>query len=126
MLTLYQTQIILVELLLNYSYNTKKYQNLQNNLKSKKKHLKKKKPSKNKFRTKNGLKPTVTNFKTKKSTFQSNNVTGDIFKAPKGTQFDTNAGFREDSFKAIKFADKKLKFKNRKDVLVAAEKKGLI
>jgi hypothetical protein len=94
--------------------------------KQKKAPFKKKKPSKNKFRTKNGLKPTVTNFKTKKSTFQSNNVTGDIFKAPKGTQFDTNAGFREDSFKAIKFADKKLKFKNRKDVLVAAEKKGLI
>tara|TARA_R100001443_G_scaffold109598_1_gene120985 strand:- start:118 stop:1575 length:1458 start_codon:yes stop_codon:yes gene_type:complete len=87
---------------------------------------KKKKTSKNQFRVKNGLKPTVTNFKTKKSSFQSNNVTGDIFQAPKGTQFDTNAGFREESFKAIKFADKKLKFKNRKDVLVAAEKKGLI
>mgnify|MGYP003673098202 CR=1 FL=1 len=86
----------------------------------------KKKPSKNKFRVKNGLKPTVTNFKTKAGSFQSNNVSGDIFKAPKGTQFDTNAGFREDSFKAIKFADKKLKLKNRKDVLVAAEKKGLI
>ena len=91
-----------------------------------KKPIKKKKPSKKQFRVKNGLKPTVTNFKTKKSSFQSNNVTGDIFKAPKGTQFDTNAGFREDSFKAIKFADKKLKLKNRKDVLVAAEKKGLI
>ena len=86
----------------------------------------KKKPSKNQFRVKNGLKPTVTNFKTRKSSFQSNNVTGEIFKAPKGTEFDTNAGFREDSFKGIKFADKKLKFKNRKDVLVAAEKKGLI
>ena len=86
----------------------------------------KKKPSKNQFKVKNGLKPTVTNFKTRKSSFQSNNVTGDIFKAPKGTEFDTNAGFREDSFKGIKFADKKLKFKNRKDVLVAAEKKGLI
>tara|TARA_B100000424_G_scaffold269513_1_gene266617 strand:+ start:2049 stop:3515 length:1467 start_codon:yes stop_codon:yes gene_type:complete len=86
----------------------------------------KKKKNKSQFRTKNGLKPTVTNFKTRKSSFQSNNVTGDIFKAPKGTEFDTNAGFREDSFKAIKFADKKLKFKNRKDVLVAAEKKGLI
>ena len=86
----------------------------------------KKKKSKSQFRTKNGLKPTVTNFKTRKSSFQSNNVTGEIFKAPKGTEFDTNAGFREDSFKAIKFADKKLKFKNRKDVLVAAEKKGLI
>ena len=91
-----------------------------------KKPIKKKKPSKKQFRVKNGLKPTVTNFKTKKSSFQSNNVSGDIFKAPKGTQFDTNAGFREESFKAIKFADKKLKFKNRKDVLVAAEKKGLI
>ena len=86
----------------------------------------KKKPSKNQFKVKNGLKPTVTNFKTRKSSFQSNNVTGEIFKAPKGTEFDTNAGFREDSFKGIKFADKKLKFKNRKDVLVAAEKKGLI
>ena len=86
----------------------------------------KKKPSKNQFKVKNGLKPTVTNFKTRKSSFQSNNVTGEIFKAPKGTEFDTNAGFREDSFKAIKFADKKLKFKNRKDVLLAAEKKGLI
>ena len=86
----------------------------------------KKKPSKNQFRVKNGLKPTVTNFKTRKSSFQSNNVTGEIFKAPKGTEFDTNAGFREDSFLGIKFADKKLKFKNRKDVLVAAEKKGLI
>ena len=86
----------------------------------------KKKPSKNQFRVKNGLKPTVTNFKTRKSSFQSNNVTGEIFKAPKGTEFDTNAGFREDSFKGIKFANKKLKFKNRKDVLVAAEKKGLI
>jgi hypothetical protein len=86
----------------------------------------KKKPSKNQFRVKNGLKPTVTNFKTRKSSFQSNNVTGEIFKAPKGTEFDTNAGFREDSFKGIKFADKKLKFKNRKDVLLAAEKKGLI
>ena len=85
----------------------------------------KKKPSKNQFKVKNGLKPTVTNFKTRKSSFQSNNVTGEIFKAPKGTEFDTNAGFREDSFKGIKFADKKLKFKNRKDVLVA-EKKGLI
>jgi len=87
---------------------------------------KKKKASKNKFKVKKGLKPTVTNFKTRKNSFQSNNVTGDIFKAPKGTQFDTNSGFREDSFKGIKFADKKLKFKNRKDVLVAAEKKGLI
>ena len=86
----------------------------------------KKKKSKSQFRTKNGLKPTVTNFKTRKSSFQSNNVTDEIFKAPKGTEFDTNAGFREDSFKAIKFADKRLKFKNRKDVLVAAEKKGLI
>jgi hypothetical protein len=86
----------------------------------------KKKKNKSQFNTKNGLKPTVTNFKTKKSSFQSNNVSGDIFKAPKGTQFDTNAGFREDSFKAIKFADKKLKLKNRKDVLLAAEKKGLI
>ena len=86
----------------------------------------KKKPSKNQFKVKNGLKPTVTNFKTRKSSFQSNNVTGEIFKAPKGTEFDTNAGFREDSFLGIKFADKKLKFKNRKDVLVAAEKKGLI
>ena len=86
----------------------------------------KKKPSKNQFKVKNGLKPTVTNFKTRKSSFQSNNVTGEIFKAPKGIEFDTNAGFREDSFKGIKFADKKLKFKNRKDVLVAAEKKGLI
>jgi len=86
----------------------------------------KKKPSKNQFKVKNGLKPTVTNFKTRKSSFQSNNVTGEIFKAPKGTEFDTNAGFREDSFKGIKFADKKLKFKNRKDVLLAAEKKGLI
>ena len=86
----------------------------------------KKKPSKNQFKVKNGLKPTVTNFKTRKSSFQSNNVTGEIFKAPKGTEFDTNAGFREDSFKGIKFADKKLKFKNRKDVLLAAEKKGLL
>ena len=86
----------------------------------------KKKLSKNQFKVKNGLKPTVTNFKTRKSSFQSNNVTGEIFKAPKGTEFDTNAGFREDSFKGIKFADKKLKFKNRKDVLLAAEKKGLL
>jgi len=88
--------------------------------------LPKKKKNNKQFRVKNGLKPTVTNFKTKAGSFQSNNVSGDIFKAPKGTQFDTNAGFREDSFKAIKFADKKLKLKNRKDVLVAAEKKGLI
>lgn len=86
----------------------------------------KKKKNNKQFKIKNGLKPTVTNFKTKAGSFQSNNVSGDIFKAPKGTQFDTNAGFREDSFKAIKFADKKLKFKNRKDVLLAAEKKGLI
>ena len=104
----------------------KKPKSTKQPVKQKKAPTKKKKTSKNQFMVKNGLKPTVTNFKTKKSSFQSNNVTGDIFKAPKGTEFDTNAGFREDSFKAIKFADKKLKFKNRKDVLVAAEKKGLI
>ena len=84
------------------------------------------KTDENKFLTKEGKRPNIVNFKTRKGFFQANFKKGTVQAAPKGITLDTNQGFKEDSMKVITRTEAATKFKTRRDPLKALERKGII